>query len=90
MSDQTRDRVLYPILLDLAEADIKWSIAFSVKSVETIQAILNKQYWAPLGRRQSDDPSWLRLSHVRLDTRIVISSLMCLLGRTNCQRNGHS
>ena len=66
MSGQTRDRVLYPILLDLAEADIKWSIAFSVKSIETIQAIMNKQYWAPLGRRQSDDPSWLRLSHVCL------------------------
>lgn len=56
--------MLYPVLLDLAEADLKWSIAVSVKSLETIQAIMNKQYWAPMSRRQSDDPSWLRLSHV--------------------------
>ncbi|KAJ5087726.1 hypothetical protein N7456_011342 [Penicillium angulare] len=42
---------------------MKWAIASSIKTVEIVQAILNMQYWAPMTQRQSDDPSWLRLSH---------------------------
>ncbi|KAH6962039.1 hypothetical protein BKA56DRAFT_598235 [Ilyonectria sp. MPI-CAGE-AT-0026] len=63
ISVRPRDRVLYPALLSLAEGSMKWSIAVSVKSLETIQAIINMQYWAPICQRQSDDPCWLHLSH---------------------------
>lgn len=66
VSVRPRDRVLYPALLSLAEGSMKWSIAVSVKSLETIQAIINMQYWAPICQRQSDDPCWLHLSHVRI------------------------
>lgn len=56
---------MYPALLTLAEGSMKWSIAASVKSLETIQAIINMQYWAPICQKQSDDPCWLYLNHVR-------------------------
>ncbi|CAH0025389.1 unnamed protein product [Clonostachys rhizophaga] len=63
ISSRPRDRVLYPALINIAEGTMKWSIATSVKTVETIQAIINLQYWAPIRARQSDDPYWLYLSH---------------------------
>lgn len=64
-SDTQRDRSLYPTLLALAESNIKWSIATSVKSVETIQAIFTMEYWSPIHETQKDDPYWLHISHVR-------------------------
>lgn len=94
VSGRTRDRYLYPVLLDLAEADIKWSIAYSVKSLETIQAIMNKQYWAPAPRCQSEDPSWLRLSHVSLIpwkcSDQFSNSIILTIGNSNCPRNGYT
>ncbi|KAK7432959.1 hypothetical protein QQZ08_000430 [Neonectria magnoliae] len=63
VSIRPRDQVLYPVLLSLANGNVKWCIAASVKSLETIQAIINMQYWAPLCPRQADDPYWLNLSH---------------------------
>lgn len=45
---------------------MKWSIAASAKSLETIQAIINMQYWAPVSQKQSDDTYWLHISHVRI------------------------
>lgn len=65
ISDIQRDRSLYPTLLALAESNIKWSIATSVKSVETIQAIFTMEYWSPIHETQKDDPYWLHISHVR-------------------------
>lgn len=65
ISDTQRDRSLYPTLLALAESNIKWSIATSVKSVETIQAIFTMEYWSPVHETQKDDPYWLHISHVR-------------------------
>lgn len=64
MSDRARDKLLCSALVALADGNIKWSIAASVKTVETIQAIINMTYWAPLSERQCDDPYWLRLTHV--------------------------
>jgi hypothetical protein len=66
MSERARDKLLCSALVALAEGNIKWSIAASVKTVETIQAIINMTYWAPLSERQCDDPYWLRLTHVRI------------------------
>lgn len=65
VSTRPRDRILYPALLSIAESSLKWSIAASVQSIETVQAIIIMQYWAPLCQEQADDPYWLRLSHVR-------------------------
>lgn len=65
VSDRPRDRVVYPALMSLAEGNMKWAIAVCVKSLEIIQAIICMQYWAPVCQKQSDDPYWLRLSHVR-------------------------
>lgn len=65
VSDRLRDRLLYPTLISMAESSIKWSIAASVKSIETVQAILNYVYWAPLRQTQAEDPYWFYLSHVR-------------------------
>lgn len=64
MSERARDKLLCSALIALAEGNIKWSIAASVRTVETIQAIINMTYWAPLSERQCDDPYWLRLTHV--------------------------
>ncbi|CAD0048903.1 unnamed protein product, partial [Aureobasidium pullulans] len=69
ISDQPRDRLLYPALFALAESNIKWSIAASVKSVETIQAIFTMEYWSPAYEKQKDDPYWLHLSHAILLAR---------------------
>lgn len=75
ISSRPRDRVLYPALINIAEGTMKWSIATSVKTVETIQAIINLQYWAPIRARQSDDPYWLYLSHAtQLAREIGINS----------------
>ncbi|UZP43494.1 hypothetical protein NXS19_011306 [Fusarium pseudograminearum] len=63
ISSRPRDRVIYAALLSLAEANMKWSIAVSVRSLETIQAIILMQYWAPMCTRHSCDPAWLHLSH---------------------------
>jgi len=68
MSDRQRDKLLCSALIALAEGNIKWSIAASVRTIETIQAIINMTYWAPLSERQCDDPYWLRLTHVRRQT----------------------
>jgi hypothetical protein len=66
MSERARDKLLCSALVALAEGNIKWSIAASVRTVETIQAIINMTYWAPLSERQCDDPYWLRLTHVSI------------------------
>ncbi|KAK1655799.1 fungal-specific transcription factor domain-containing protein [Colletotrichum phormii] len=63
ISTRPRDRILYPTLLSLAEANLAWSIAVPVRSLETIQAILAMKYWAPMYQRQGDDPHWLHISH---------------------------
>ncbi|GAB7324257.1 hypothetical protein MBLNU13_g07607t1 [Cladosporium sp. NU13] len=63
MSERARDKLLCSALIALAEGNIKWSIAASVRTVETVQAIINMTYWAPLSERQCDDPYWLRLTH---------------------------
>ncbi|EXF76821.1 hypothetical protein CFIO01_05115 [Colletotrichum fioriniae PJ7] len=63
ISIRPRDRILYPTLLSLAEANMAWSIAVPVRSLETIQAILAMKYWAPMYQRQGDNPHWLHISH---------------------------
>ncbi|KAK1701552.1 hypothetical protein BDP55DRAFT_625760 [Colletotrichum godetiae] len=63
ISTRPRDRILYPTLLSLAEANLAWSIAVPVRSLETIQAIIAMKYWAPMYQRQGDDPHWLHISH---------------------------
>ncbi|KAL1847809.1 hypothetical protein VTK73DRAFT_10263 [Phialemonium thermophilum] len=86
VSARPRDQFLYPALLSLAEAGVKWSIAVAVKSVETVQAIIVMQYWAPLCQKQSDDSCWLRLSHafqlardIRLDNASAIADQVNML-----------
>ncbi|KAH0369512.1 hypothetical protein KCU65_g3231, partial [Aureobasidium melanogenum] len=69
VANTQRDRALYPSLLALAECNIKWSIATSVKSVETIQAIFTMEYWSPVHETQKDDPYWLHISHAILIAR---------------------
>jgi hypothetical protein len=64
VSDRPRDRLLSSALMTVAEENLKWSIANSVKSLEIIQDIINMAYWAPAFEKQSDDPYWLRLGHV--------------------------
>ncbi|KAL5603801.1 hypothetical protein FOVSG1_006551 [Fusarium oxysporum f. sp. vasinfectum] len=74
VSVRPRDRVIYQVLMSLATGNIRWSIAATVKSLGTIQAIINMQYWAPIGSRQADDPYWLSLSHaVQLAREMGIS-----------------
>ncbi|KAF4458076.1 Protein priB [Fusarium austroafricanum] len=63
VSARPRDRAIYPVLSSLASGNIKWSIAASVRSLATIQAIINMQYWAPVAPRQAEDPYWLSISH---------------------------
>ncbi|RFN48580.1 protein prib [Fusarium flagelliforme] len=63
MSARPRDRAIYPVLINLANGNVRWSIAAAVKSLSTIQAIVNMQYWAPVSARQVDDTSSLCLSH---------------------------
>lgn len=65
ISTRPRDKMTYPSLYSLAEKNVQWSIAVSVRCLETIQAIVLMQYWAPVRHRLSDDPYWLHLSHVR-------------------------
>jgi hypothetical protein len=98
MSDRARDKLLCPALVSLAEGNIKWSIAASVRKVETIQAIINMTYWAPLSERQCDDPYWLRLTHVRSRWKTTTSIRLRRLadvanhyhtGSADCSRNGH-
>jgi hypothetical protein len=64
LSTRPRDRAIYPVLTSLANGNVRWSIAAAVKSLATIQAIVNLQYWAPMSPRQTDDTYWLTLSHV--------------------------
>ncbi|KAF0329384.1 prib protein [Colletotrichum asianum] len=64
ISGRARDRILYPTLLSIAEANVRWSIAMSVRSVELIQAIINLKYWSPLCDRHADDPYWLQVSYI--------------------------
>ncbi|CBY01806.1 hypothetical protein LEMA_P005930.1 [Plenodomus lingam JN3] len=63
LSTEPRNRLLYPTLTAVADANIRWSMAMSVKSVETVQALLLFAYWGPAHEKQRDDPYWLRLSH---------------------------
>ncbi|KAL0935704.1 prib protein [Colletotrichum truncatum] len=63
ISERPRDRIIYPALISMAEANMTWSIAACVKSVEIIQTILCMKYWSPIHQRQADDPYWLHLSH---------------------------
>ncbi|KAL3294442.1 fungal transcriptional regulatory protein [Colletotrichum asianum] len=64
ISGRARDRILYPTLLSIAEANVRWSLAMSVRSVELIQAIINLKYWSPLCDRHADDPYWLQVSYI--------------------------
>ena len=64
VSNRPRDQLLYPVLYNIAEQDIKWSMVNSVKSVETIQAIINFTYWCNASERHADETSWLKMSHV--------------------------
>jgi len=64
MSARPRDRAIYPVLINLANGNVRWSIAAAVKSLSTIQAIVNMQYWAPVSPRQVDDTSSISLNHV--------------------------
>jgi hypothetical protein len=64
MSARPRDRAIYPVLINLANGNVRWSIAAAVKSLSTIQAIVNMQYWAPVSARQVDDTSSICLNHV--------------------------
>jgi hypothetical protein len=93
MSERARDKLLCSALVALAESNIKWSIAASVKTVETIQAIVNMTYWAPLSERQCDDPYWLRLTHVggfRLNDTNDSTNMIVNAGRADSARNGPS
>lgn len=64
MSARPRDRAIYPVLMNLASGNVKWSIAAAVKSLATIQAIVNMQYWTPVSPTQVDDSSSISLSYV--------------------------
>ncbi|RGP73580.1 hypothetical protein FLONG3_6317 [Fusarium longipes] len=63
MSARPRDRAIYPVLMNLASGNVKWSIAAAVRSLATIQAIVNMQYWAPVSPTQVDDTSSISLSY---------------------------
>ncbi|PTD11464.1 hypothetical protein FCULG_00005009, partial [Fusarium culmorum] len=63
MSARPRDRAIYPVLMNLASGNVKWSIAAAVKSLATIQAIVNMQYWTPVSPTQVDDSSSISLSY---------------------------
>lgn len=58
---------MYPVLMNLANGNVRWSIAAAVKSLATIQAIVNMQYWAPVSPKQVDDSSSVSLSYVSED-----------------------
>jgi hypothetical protein len=64
LSTNPRTRLLSASLASIADANLKWSMAMFVKSVETVQAMILMTYWAPAHEKQRDDPYWLRLSHV--------------------------
>lgn len=80
LSTRPRDRAMYAVLMGLATANIQWSIAASIRSLETIQAIVLMQYWAPICESQTEDPYWLYLSHV--------SHSYCTLQRTQMSFGG--
>ncbi|KAM0499372.1 hypothetical protein ACHAP8_005520 [Fusarium lateritium] len=63
MSARPRDRAIYPVLVHLASGNVKWSIAAAVKSLATIQAIVNMQYWTPVSPTQVDDTSSISLNY---------------------------
>lgn len=65
LSKNARDRLLTPVLVSVADANLRWAMSTFVKSVETVQAMILMTYWGPAHARQCDDPYWLRLSHVR-------------------------
>ncbi|WXC42789.1 hypothetical protein QX201_002566 [Fusarium graminearum] len=74
MSARPRDRAIYPVLMNLASGNVKWSIAAAVKSLATIQAIVNMQYWTPVSPTQVDDSSSISLSYaMQLAREIGIS-----------------
>lgn len=64
LSTNPRDQILYPTLAAIADANIRWSMANLVKSIEIVQALILMAYWGPAHEKQRDDPYWLRLSHV--------------------------
>jgi hypothetical protein len=64
MSARPRDRAIYPVLMSLANGNVRWSIAAAVRSLATIQAIVNMQCWAAVSPTQVDDSSSIALSHV--------------------------
>ncbi|KAH9874881.1 hypothetical protein J1614_004368 [Plenodomus biglobosus] len=82
LSAEPRDRLLYPTLTAVADANIRWSMAMSVKSVETVQALLLFAYWGPAHEKQRDDPYWLRLSHaIQLARELEIGRSQVVQGR---------
>jgi hypothetical protein len=64
LSISHRDILLAPLLYNMAERNIKWSILNSVKTVEIIQAIIMFTFWSHAAQNYADDPSWLRFGHV--------------------------
>ncbi|OBS28287.1 hypothetical protein FPOA_02228 [Fusarium poae] len=63
MSARPRDRAIYPVVVHLASGNVKWSIAAAVKSLATIQAIVNMQYWTSVSPTQGDDTSSIYTSY---------------------------
>ncbi|VUC29131.1 unnamed protein product [Clonostachys rosea] len=63
LSMSHRDILLAPLLYNMAERNIKWSILNSVKTVEIIQAIIMFTFWSHAAQNYADDPSWLRFGH---------------------------
>ncbi|CAH0026974.1 unnamed protein product [Clonostachys rhizophaga] len=63
LSISHRDILLAPLLYNMAERNIKWSILNSVKTVEIIQAIIMFTFWSHAAQNYADDPSWLRFGH---------------------------
>ncbi|KAK7209397.1 hypothetical protein V2G26_016575 [Clonostachys chloroleuca] len=63
VSTRARDRLVLSALFSLAESDVKWCVAVSIRSLEAVQAMILLQYWAPAPEKQLDDPYWVYLSY---------------------------
>lgn len=74
LSSRQRDILLAPLLYSIAERNVKWSILNSVKTLETIQAIIVLTCWAHLPDSQAEDTSWLRFTHVSCATSCSCSA----------------
>ncbi|XEU97535.1 hypothetical protein FSHL1_002821 [Fusarium sambucinum] len=90
ISTRPKDGLLYPALKSIAEADMKWSIAMSIKTIEIIQAILIMQYWGPVSERQLEDPYWMHLNHAtHLSRELGLSRPQCISKHVKNLSEGH-